>query len=75
MDGQKNLFISEVIHQAFIKVDEKGTEAAAATAVIMKELAMIPTNNFKADHPFVFIIQENETNNILFMGRVNNPSE
>lgn len=75
MDGQKNLFISEVIHQAFIKVDEKGTEAAATTAVIMKELAMIPTNNFKANHPFIFIIQENETNNILFMGKVNNPCE
>jgi serine protease inhibitor len=71
--GRKDLFISSVIHQAYIGVDEKGTEAAAATAVVM-ELAMAPTNNFKADHPFVFIIQDKETGNILFMGRVVNPS-
>jgi len=76
MDGTKNLFIDQVIHQAFVKVDEKGTEAAAATAVIMRETSVSPTRNiFRADHPFIFIIQEKETGNILFIGRVNDPSQ
>jgi serpin B len=75
MDGTKNLQISEVIHQAFISVDEEGTEAAAATAVIMKETAFMPRNEFRADHPFVFIIQEKETGNILFLGRVTDPTK
>jgi len=74
MTGQRDLFISEVIHQAFVEVNEEGTEAAAATAVIMEKLSMpqeIP--EFKADHPFIFVIQENETGSILFIGRVDNP--
>jgi len=75
MDGTKNLLISEVIHQAFVKVDEVGTEAAAATAVIMKDVAVMDQNIFKADHPFIFIIQENETGNILFIGRVTDPTK
>ena len=70
----EQLFISQVIHQAFVKVDEKGTEAAAATAVAMGATSSaIPRNVFKADHPFIFIIQEKETGNILFMGRVIDP--
>jgi len=73
MTGKKDLFIDQVIHQAYVGVDEKGTEAAAATAVIMKEMAIMPTNVFKADHPFVFIIQEKGTGNILFLGRMVNP--
>tara|TARA_Y100000310_G_scaffold332712_1_gene408812 strand:+ start:215 stop:1474 length:1260 start_codon:yes stop_codon:yes gene_type:complete len=75
MDGTKNLLISQVIHQAFVKVDEKGTEAAAATAVVMKESMAMPRNVFRADHPFIFIIQEKETENILFMGRVTDPTQ
>ena len=75
MDGTKNLQISQVIHQAFVKVDEKGTEAAAATAVVMKDMAAMPSNVFRADHPFIFIIQEKETGNILFMGRVTDPTQ
>jgi serpin B len=74
MTGNKDLFISEVIHQAYIGVDEKGTEAAAATAVIM-ELKAVPMDNFRADHPFLFAIQEKDTGNILFIGRVMDPSE
>jgi serpin B len=74
MDGTRNLSISEVIHQAFVKVDEEGTEAAAATAVVMRVKSAMPVNVFKADHPFIFIIQERETGNILFMGRVVDPS-
>ena len=78
MDGTKNLLISDVIHQAFVEVNEEGTEAAAATAVVMK-LAAAPVNPepvpvFRADHPFIFIIQDDETGAILFMGRVVNPA-
>lgn len=75
MDGTKNLAISEVIHQAYIKVDEKGTEAAAATAVMMKFTAIAKRNVFRADHPFMFIIEDTSTDNILFMGRVVDPTK
>ena len=69
------LFISEVIHQGFIKVDEEGTEAAAATAVIMELTSLPPPKpEFNADHPFIFLIQDQETGNILFMGRVTDPT-
>lgn len=75
MDGSKRLFISFVIHQAFINVDEKGTEAAAATAVgISLQSAVLPSNIFRADHPFIFLIQEKKTGNILFLGKVVDPS-
>jgi serpin B len=72
MDGTQNLFISNVIHQAYIKVDEEGTEAAAATAIIMELGDMIPTE-FRADHPFIFMIQEKTAGGILFMGKVVDP--
>ncbi len=76
MNGNLDLFISQVIHQAYIKVDEKGTEAAAATAVVMcLANSAMPSNIFRADHPFIFIIQERETGNILFIGRMSNPAE
>ena len=74
MTGNKELYISSVIHQAYIKVDEKGTEAAGATAVVMELKALMPGKIFRADHPFIFIIQDKETGNILFMGKVTNPS-
>lgn len=74
MTTQANLFISNVIHQAYIKVDEEGTEAAAATVVIMDTKGMAKSIVFKADKPFVFLIQEKDTGNILFMGRVIDPS-
>ena len=73
--GKKDLFISNVIHQAFIDVNEKGTEAAAATAIVMKLKALKPTYIFRADHPFIFIIHDKETGSILFMGRLVNPAE
>ncbi|MBW2988631.1 serpin family protein, partial [Candidatus Woesearchaeota archaeon] len=75
MTGKRDLFISAVLHQAFVKVDEKGTEAAAATAVIMKVTAVRIQKIFRADHPFIFIIQDKTNGNILFMGRVVNPNE
>ena len=76
MTGKKDLRIDKVIHQAFIEVNEEGTEAAAATGigVGMKTSMPPPTPIFKADHPFIFIIQQKETGNILFMGRINNPT-
>ncbi len=74
MTGSQELFIGSVIHQAYIKVDEKGTTAAAATAVMMVIMSMpMSTNSFEANHPFVFVIQEKETGNILFVGRVTDP--
>ncbi len=75
MTGTKGLYIQYVIHQAFIKVDEEGTEAAAATAVIIDESAAIQRKIFRADHPFIFIIQDKATGNILFMGRVVDPTK
>ena len=79
MDGTELLYISKVIHKVFVDVDEKGTEAAAATAVVMtKSMAMIsepPKPVFLADHPFMFLIREKSTESILFLGRVVNPLE
>ena len=71
----KDLYISKVIHQAYVAVDEEGTEAAAATAVIMREMSVMLENIFRADHPFMFIIQEKDTGNILFLGRVVDPTK
>ncbi|MCK5062356.1 MAG: serpin family protein [Candidatus Aenigmarchaeota archaeon] len=75
MTGKKDLYIDQVIHQAFVEVDEEGTEAAAATAVVMKEISAAMPSVFRADHPFIFIIQQKDTGNILFMGKVTNPAE
>ncbi len=74
MDGTKNLFIQTVIHQAFVDVNEEGTEAAAATGVGMHLLSFEPRPVFRADHPFIFIIQKRKTGNILFLGKVINPT-
>jgi|TARA_B100002003_G_scaffold52782_1_gene48014 serpin B len=75
MDGTEMLYIDKVIHQAYVKVDEKGTEAAAATAIMVGFGSAGPRNVFRADHPFIFIIQEKETGNILFMGRMSDPTK
>lgn len=79
MNGFPDLYISKVIHQAFIQTDEEGSEAAAATAVVMSKRGMSPKlpnyKIFKADHPFVFLIQHRYTGNILFMGRLTRPEK
>lgn len=77
MDGMKDLAISDVVHKAYIDVNEEGTEAAAATGAVMTlsmGLDVNPVPVFRADHPFVFFIVDNDTGNILFMGRVSDPN-
>ena len=74
MTGNPELLISDVVHKAFVAVDEAGTEAAAATAVIM-ELTAVPEPPVEVtiDRPFIFLIRDIETGAILFVGRVLNP--
>jgi serpin B len=67
------LKISEAFHQAFILVNEEGTEAAAATGVDMGETSLPVFPEFIADHPFLFLIRDRVTGSILFLGRVENP--
>jgi serpin B len=66
------LYIGDIFHKAFVEVNEEGTEAAAATGE-----ALMHTDSesvfFQADHPFIFVIKDNTTNTILFMGRVSDP--
>lgn len=73
MTADKELFISNVIHKAFVAVDEEGTEAAAATGVVMGLTAVVEPLVFRADRPFVFMIRDNRSGSILFLGRVVNP--
>lgn len=73
MTSREQLFIDAVLHKAFVDVHEKGTEAAAATAVIARPTSAPPPATFRADHPFVFLIRDNQTKSVLFMGRVTNP--
>jgi serpin B len=68
-----NIFISRVIHQTFIDVNEEGTEAAAATVVEFRETSAPQTLLFRADRPFLYAIKENSTGAIAFMGRVGKP--
>jgi len=76
MDGTKLLYISAVIHKAFVNVNEEGTEAAAATAVAMRLLsAPSPPPVFRADHPFIFLIRHNSSESILFLGRLVDPTK
>ena len=75
MNGRRNLFISAVIHKAYVDVNEEGTEAAAATAVVVGITSVGPRTIpvFRADHPFLFLIRDNRSGSILFIGRVTNP--
>ena len=79
-DPMQQLYISKVFHKAFAEVNEKGTEAAAATAVVMAVplSAMVPrdlpfTPEFRADRPFIFAIRDKATGSILFLGRMMDP--
>lgn len=77
MNGKSNLLIDEVIHKSFIEVSEKGTEAAAATAVVVREKSMVMKDNPKVviNRPFVFVIRENKNNAILFIGKYVKPEK
>jgi serpin B len=73
--SDRGLYISLVLHQAFIETNEEGTEAAAATVVIMGATAVNPEHFIlNINHPFLYLIREITTNSILFMGRVADPS-
>jgi serpin B len=74
MTRETDFFISAVLHKAYVDVKEEGTEAGAATVVT---LAPGPSERFtfRADHPFLFLIQENRTGSILFIGRVMDPTK
>lgn len=73
MNGVGGLFIQAIIHQAFVKVDEEGTEAAAATAVVVGETSVPTPVEFFVDRPFVFFIRDDLTGAVLFAGRVLDP--
>ena len=71
---QEQLFISDVVHQAFVEVNEEGTEAAAATGVVMRGTSVMRTPMIRVDRPFLFLIREHQTGSILFLGKVVDPS-
>ncbi|XP_019640737.1 PREDICTED: leukocyte elastase inhibitor-like isoform X1 [Branchiostoma belcheri] len=76
MSAAADLFISEVVHKAFVEVNEEGTEAAAATGVRMKMRMMPrPPVPFLVDHPFMFLIRDNRSSSVLFLGRMSKPTE
>ncbi len=76
MTGEKNLFVDKVVHQAFIELSETGTEAAAATAatISLKSSLQDKAVIFRADHPFIFLVREEKTGSIIFLGRLMKPS-
>jgi serpin B len=76
IDGQRDLFISDAFHKAFVRIDEKGTEAAAATGIVVGATSapVDPPVVMHCDRPFVFLIRETTTGAILFAGRVTEPS-
>ena len=78
ISDRKGLYISAVVHKAFVDVNEEDTEAAAATAVVMRASARRmpqPIRIFRADHPFLFLIRDMHTGSVLFMGRVVDPTQ
>ncbi len=76
MDGTRELHISDGIHKAMVRVDEEGTEAAAATAIIMEATSaqVDPPLVLTIDRPFVFAIRDDATGALLFIGRITNPA-
>lgn len=74
--SEQNLFISKVLHQTFIETNEEGTEAAAATVVMIEFTSVGPGGplEIKIDKPFIYFIRETSTNSIVFMGKTGNPS-
>ncbi|XP_064615337.1 leukocyte elastase inhibitor-like [Liolophura sinensis] len=75
IDGTKDLYVSNVVHKAFIEVNEEGTEAVAASGFVPTPLCYTMPVQFNADHPFLFFIMHNRTGVILFIGRLSQPQE
>ncbi|XP_048258255.1 leukocyte elastase inhibitor-like isoform X5 [Haliotis rufescens] len=73
IDGTRLLYISQVVHKAFLEVNEEGSEAAAATAVRVMTNSLPIIEPFKADHPFLFLIRDTRADVVLFMGRLVRP--
>jgi serpin B len=73
INGNRDLHVSTLIHKAFLDVNEEGTEAAAATFGGMTTLGIRRSLEFRADHPFLFLIRNNATGSILFLGRIVDP--
>jgi serine protease inhibitor len=79
-DPAQKLYVSKVLHKAFVEVSEKGTEAAATTAVMMPKAEAAPasvpfTPTFRVDRPFLFLVRDRQSGSVLFLGRVLNPTE
>jgi serpin B len=74
MDGKKDLLIQDVLHKAFISVNEAGTEAAAATAVIVGTTSMPQSAEMQINRPFIYLIRDNTTGSLIFVGRVLDPT-
>jgi serpin B len=78
ISSTEHLYISDVIHKAFVDVNEEGTEAAAATGVPMRAMAVrrpTPVPVFRADHPFLFMIRDTKAGSVLFLGRLTAPGK
>ncbi len=77
MNPEGDLYISAVLHKAYVDVNEEGTEAAAATGIVVgvTSAPVDPPPVFRADHPFVYLIRDNSTQSLLFLGRLENPQE
>lgn len=73
--GNRDLYVSQVVHQATIDLDEKGTEAAAATGVLMATSGASRQAHIELDHPYLLLVRDHVTGTILFLGRVNDPTQ
>ena len=74
MDGAHDLYVSAILHKAYVSVDEAGTEAAAATAVVVGVMAMpVQEVQLTVDRPFIYVIRDTQTGSLLFMGQVTHP--
>ena len=73
--GRKGLYIDAVLHKSFVDVNEKGTEAAAVTAVVKLEMMIPDLKFFRANRPFIFIIRDKATGQYLFVGKLTDPSK
>ena len=74
IDGKTDLFLTSVVHKAYVSVDEAGTEAAAATGAVVGTTSVPPAAEIHLDHSFLFVIRDDKTRTILFLGRVEDPS-